>query len=105
MAGQGVAARQLIGLGSVCRRQGSAEVAGIVAATNHTMGQVRGWEAVATAWLHDSMEDQGVTRDELGLGGLDQCVGVGWVGLDQRPQRLQRVGSVQQRRRHLAART
>ena len=48
-----------------------AEVAGIVAAVDQTQ------EAIATAWLHDCREDQGITGDEIELRfGMRVAVGV-----------------------------
>lgn len=42
-----------------------AEVAGIVAAVAAGL-TVPAWLAIATAWLHDCVEDQGVTKQEIG---------------------------------------
>lgn len=61
-----------------------AEVAGIVASVAMSRGLPNGGvqpeDAVATAWLHDSMEDQGVTRDEL-LDEFGPIIGYGVVML------------------------
>lgn len=42
-----------------------AEVAGIVATVNHTQNHPRPEASIAVAWLHDCVEDQGVTYDTL----------------------------------------
>lgn len=53
-----------------------AEVAGIVAAVGDVSGCVTTTEMVATAWLHDCMEDQGVEHHELIRFGEYVCYGV-----------------------------
>lgn len=62
-----------------------AEVAGIVATVNAS--QV----VLATAWLHDSMEDQGVTFEELTrLFGGDVAEGVRWLSDMEEGNRAER---------------